>query len=74
MQRFQPRVQVGGVHGPVPLGIDNGLTLSKAALFDLAGREVKVASRKIEVQYPKPGYTERDMDTVWQKTAEAIRR
>ena len=59
--------------GPYLLGIDNGLTLSKAALFDLAGREVKVASRKIEVQYPKPGYTDRDMDTVWQTTAEAIR-
>jgi len=55
------------------LGIDNGLTLSKAALFDLAGREVKVASRRIEVQYPKPGYTERDMAVVWQTTAEAIR-
>ena len=36
--------------GKYLLGIDNGLTLSKAALFDLAGREVKVASRKIEVQ------------------------
>ena len=59
--------------GEYLLGIDNGLTLSKAALFDLAGREVQVASRKIEVQYPKPGYTDRDMDTVWQTTAEAIR-
>ena len=59
--------------GKYLLGIDNGLTLSKAALFDLAGREVKVASRKIEVQYPKPGYTDRNMDTVWQTTAEAIR-
>jgi L-xylulokinase len=59
--------------GEYLLGIDNGLTLSKAALFDLSGHEVKVASRKIEVQYPKPGYTERDMDTVWQTTAEAIR-
>ena len=59
--------------GEYLLGIDNGLTLSKAALFDLAGREVKVASRRIEVQYPKPGYTDRNMDTVWQTTAEAIR-
>ena len=55
------------------MGIDNGLTLSKVAIFDLEGREIKVASRKIEVQYPKPGWTERDMNVVWQKTAEAIR-
>ena len=55
------------------LGIDNGLTLSKAALFDLSGREVRVASRRIEVQYPRPGWTERDMTVVWQTTAEAIR-
>ena len=55
------------------MGIDNGLTLSKAAIFDLEGHTVGVASRKIEVQYPKPGYTERDMDIVWEKTAEAIR-
>jgi L-xylulokinase len=55
------------------VGIDNGLTLSKVAIFDLEGRTIGVASRRIEVQYPKPGYTERDMDTVWSKTAEAIR-
>ncbi len=59
-------------HGKYLMGIDNGLTLSKVAIFDLAGRTIRVASRKIEVQYPKPGYTERDMDVVWQKTAEAI--
>jgi L-xylulokinase len=55
------------------VGIDNGLTLSKVAVFDLEGRTVGVASRKITVRYPKPGYTERDMDHVWQKTAEAVR-
>jgi L-xylulokinase len=55
------------------VGIDNGLTLSKVAIFDLEGRTIEVASRKIELQYPKPGYTERDMEHVWQKTAEAVR-
>jgi L-xylulokinase len=55
------------------MGIDNGLTFSKVAIFDLEGRTVGVAGRKIDVQYPKPGYTERDMDHVWQKTAEAAR-
>jgi L-xylulokinase len=58
--------------GKYLMGIDNGLTLSKVAIFDLEGRTIRVASRKIEMQYPKPGYTERDMALVWQKTAEAI--
>ncbi len=55
------------------LGVDNGNTVSKAAIFDLEGREVKVATRKIEPQYPYPGWTERSMDTLWRYTAEAIR-
>jgi L-xylulokinase len=55
------------------LGIDNGSTVSKAAIFDLAGREVQVASRKIEPNYPYPGWTERSMDLLWESTAEAIK-
>jgi L-xylulokinase len=55
------------------LGVDNGNTVSKAAIFDLEGREVQVATRKIEPQYPHPGWTERGMDVLWESTAEAIR-
>jgi L-xylulokinase len=55
------------------LGVDDGNTVSKAALFDLDGREVRVASRKAEPEYPYPGWTERRMDLLWQSTAEAIR-
>lgn len=55
------------------LGIDNGSTVSKAALFDLEGNEIAVASCKVEVQYPRPGWTERDMDSLWDSTATAIR-
>ncbi len=55
------------------LGIDNGNTVSKAALFDLKGREVAVASCKVETEYPHPGWTERNMDAMWQSTASAIR-
>lgn len=55
------------------MGIDNGGTLSKAALFDLAGREIAVASRKIEMLTPKSGYFERDSDRMWVATAESIR-
>ncbi len=56
------------------MGIDNGLTLSKAAIFDLEGHEVAVAGLKSEISYPHPGWTERDMEALWLTTAEAIRR
>lgn len=55
------------------LGIDNGSTVSKAALFDLHGREIAVASCKVDTEYPHPGWTERGMEMLWQSTASAIR-
>ncbi|MCX6995915.1 MAG: carbohydrate kinase, partial [Kiritimatiellaeota bacterium] len=55
------------------LGIDNGGTLSKAALFDLAGREIAVSSRKAVMYTPKPGHYERDSDGMWADTAASIR-
>jgi len=55
------------------LGIDNGSTVSKAALFDFHGREIAVASCKADTEYPHPGWTERDMEMLWQCTATAIR-
>ena len=56
------------------LGVDNGSTVSKAAIFDLQGREVQIASRTVELDYPRPGWTERPMEKVWQSTAEAIKK
>lgn len=55
------------------LGIDNGSTVSKAALFDLKGAEIAVASCKADTEYPHPGWTERGMEMLWQSTASAIR-
>lgn len=55
------------------LGIDNGSTVSKAALFDLKGQEIAVASCAADTEYPHPGWTERDMDLLWQSTATAVR-
>ncbi len=55
------------------LGVDNGCTVSKAAIFDLKGHEIQVASRVIELDYPHPGWTERSMDGIWQTTSQAIR-
>jgi L-xylulokinase len=59
--------------GQYLLGIDNGSTVSKAALFDFHGKEIAVASCKAETEYPHPGWTERDMEMLWQCIATAIR-
>ncbi len=55
------------------LGIDNGNTFSKAALFDFHGNEIAVANCAADTAYPHPGWTERDMEMLWQSTATAIR-
>lgn len=55
------------------VGIDNGGTFSKAAVFDEEGRQVSVASVPTETITPKPGYTERDMNELWRVNAEAVR-
>lgn len=54
------------------LGIDNGGTIAKAAIFTLDGHEVAVASRKTEMISPRPGHTERDMDRLWLATAASV--
>lgn len=59
--------------GQYLLGIDNGSTVSKAALFDLHGKEIAIAGCKADTEYPHPGWTERNMETLWQSTASAIR-
>lgn len=59
--------------GKYLLGIDNGSTFSKAALFDLHGKEIAVANCDADTEFPRPGWTERDMNMLWQSTATAIR-
>ena len=56
------------------LGIDNGGTVAKAALFALNGRELAVASRKAEVFAPRLGWAEFDADRLWHATAAAVRQ
>ena len=55
------------------LGIDNGGTLSKAALFRADGVEVASAARKVEIIESRPSWSERSADAMWQDTAAAIR-
>ena len=56
------------------VGIDNGGTFSKAAIFDEEGRQISVASVPTVTITPKSGYTERDMDELWKVNAEAVRK
>jgi L-xylulokinase len=55
------------------MGIDNGGTMAKAALFTTDGKEIAVASRKVNAIQPQPGYDERDMLEIWSTTADAIK-
>jgi len=55
------------------LGIDNGGTVTKVVLFDLAGHAIRTASRKAAAQLPYPGWAERDMHSLWNSNADAIR-
>lgn len=55
------------------IGVDNGGTFSKAAIFDENGCQISVASFPTVTITPSPGYTERDMRELWEVNAKAIR-
>jgi len=55
------------------LGIDAGLTRTKAALFDAVGREAAAAGVSNEIDRPIPGAAERSMDQAWTDAVRAIR-
>jgi len=58
---------------PSLLGIDNGLTVTKAVIFDADGSQISVARRRVPQSMPYPRWVERDMAELWRATAEAIR-
>lgn len=55
------------------IGIDNGGTFSKAAVFSENGEQISVSSIPTTTITPKSGYTERDMHELWQVNAKAIK-
>lgn len=54
------------------LGIDNGLTVTKAVIFDADGTVLSVARRRVPQMMPQPRFVERDMNGLWTATAQAI--
>ena len=55
------------------LGIDNGGTVIKAALFDECGRQIAVSSCKTPVFTPHPDYQERDAEDLWLQNCACVR-
>ena len=58
---------------PSILGIDSGLTVTKAVVFDADGTALAIARRRVPQLIPAPQHVERDMDGLWAATADAIR-
>lgn len=55
------------------LGLDSGLTVTKAVVFRADGQVVATARRDIAQIKARPRHVERDMAAHWQASAEAIR-
>ena len=56
------------------LGIDNGGSVSKAAIYDVDGTMVSVASTPVPSEAVKAGWSERNMDLLWKSNLDAIRQ
>jgi glycerol kinase len=50
------------------LAIDQGTTSTRAILFDRAGLPVASAQREFEQHYPRSGWVEHDLETIWEDT------
>lgn len=55
------------------MGIDNGGTMCKAVIFDATGKEIASAASRLEMLTPQAGFTERDMNELWNVNAEVIK-
>lgn len=59
--------------GQYLIGLDNGGSDIKCAVFDLDGNEIAVAGMQVPMDFPRPGFTERDVEQVWKANVEVIR-
>ena len=55
------------------LSLDIGTSVTKAAVFDLRGREIAIASSRTEVSRPRPAWSEIDPEAVWRAVCAACR-
>lgn len=62
------------MHKQYLMGIDNGGSVTKAAIYDMAGKAIAIATRNTEMITPLPFYTERDIHALWQANIEVIQQ
>ena len=55
------------------IGLDNGGTATKAAVFDRYGKEIGKAVRATAALTPAPGFVERDMEEMWEANCACVR-
>lgn len=55
------------------LGIDNGGTKTKAAIYDEYGREIAICSADTQAICLKPGFVERSMNEMWETNCLVVR-
>ena len=55
------------------IGLDNGGTTTKAALYTEEGKEAGVVSAETQTDSLKPDYAERDMEAMWDANCSVIR-
>ena len=56
------------------LGVDNGGTTTKAAVFDEKGTQLCSAAENTLALYPCPDFVERDMEEMWDANCRVIRK
>ncbi len=56
------------------LGIDNGGTSTKAAIYDMNGNEIKKTTINTKMLTPAPFFTERDMEELWKANVYVIKK
>ena len=62
----------GRLNSRLYIGLDAGTSLTKAAIFDLDGRELAVAEKPTAVQRPRPGWSEIDPGEAWAAAVEVV--
>ncbi|MBQ7535184.1 MAG: carbohydrate kinase [Stomatobaculum sp.] len=55
------------------IGLDNGGTATKAAVFDEKGREIGTCGVATKAITPKPGFVERDMEEMWDANCAVVK-
>ena len=55
------------------IGLDNGGTSVKGAMYDQKGQQICVAQRKLSVITEKAGYMERDLHALWESNVACLR-